>query len=47
MKSDFLKNDFKMDLKTREYFSPEGIKFQKFLILNIIHIVPDTFSARC
>lgn len=32
-KSDFLKNDFKMDLKTREYYSPEGIKFQKFLNL--------------
>lgn len=32
-KSDFLKNDFKMDLITREYYSPEGIKFQKFLNL--------------
>lgn len=32
-KSDFLKNDFKMDLKTREYYSLEGIKFQKFLNL--------------
>ena len=32
-KSKFLKHDFKMDLKTREYYSPEGIKFQKFLNL--------------
>ena len=32
-KSNFLKHDFKMDLKTREYYSPEGIKFQKFLNL--------------
>ena len=32
-KSKFLKHDFKMDLKTREYYSPEGIKFQKFFNL--------------
>ena len=32
-KSKFLKHDFKMDLKTREYYAPEGIKFQKFLNL--------------